>query len=205
MNRPAPRAFRVARNLLVALLVAAMVPPTMAWATGQVVTGQVTFNASFAESVTTGAVVNYQIPATVSANLTYTNGTASNQVDTIYARQISLAATTTTLDLTSLTDPAGNSINFARVRELIVQNLSATAGRDVKIYAGASNGWAPLPASSDTNYLYARYSGVFRLSDPVSTGSGNGNVVSGTSKTIVLDPGSNTISVNVIIVGGSAA
>lgn len=183
------------------VLAVALSIPAVAYATGQVVTGNVSLNFSFVEAVS--GVTNYQIPATISANLSYANGTASNQVDTIYAKQLSLTGATTTIDLTSLTDPAGNSINFARVREFIVQNLSSTAGYDVKIESGASNGWAPLPPSSSPNY--ARYSGTFRMSDPVSTGGSNGNVVSGSSKTITFDPGANTFNINVIIVGGSAA
>jgi hypothetical protein len=175
--------------------------PIMAYATGQVVVGTVTFNASFAETAT--AIGTYQIPAVISSNLSYANGTASNQVDTLYAKTITLASTTQTLDLTSLTDPAGNSINFARVREFIVVNNATTAGYDLKVEAGASNGVIFLPPAA--NNLYARYSGSLRISDPVSTGSGNGNVVGSTTKTITFDSGSNTITFYVLIVGGSAA
>jgi hypothetical protein len=170
---------------------------------GQVIAGNVTFNAAFTEAVSSGVIVPFSVPATISQNLGYTNGTASNQVDTLYAKQLTLAGATTTIDLTSLTDPAGVSVNFARVRELIVVNTATTAGFDVKVEAGASNGWAPLPTSADP--LTARYGGSIRLSDPVSTGASNGNVTSGTSKTITFDPGANTCIINVLIVGGSAA
>lgn len=172
---------------------------------GQTISGNITFNAAFTEAVSTGVITPYQIPATIAANLSYGTGTGSNQVDTMYGKQLSLAATPTTLDLTSLTDPAGISITFARVREFIVVNLSTTAGQDVKIEQGASNGWAMLPANASANPLYARYSGSARISDPVSTGSGNGNVAGSTSKTVELDPGANTVSVYVLILGGSAA
>lgn len=197
---------RLARNLAVALAVASLVVlalPVSAWATGQNVSGNVILNASFTENVSSGVIVSYQVPATVSSTLSYGNGTASNQVDTLYAKQLTLTGATQTIDLTSLTDPAGNSINFARVRELIVVNTATTAGYDVKVEAGASNGWAVLPPSSAP--VYTRYSGTLRISDPVSTGGSNGNVVSGTSKTITFDPGANTIVINVLIVGGSAA
>jgi hypothetical protein len=175
--------------------------PALAYATGQVVSGNVTFNAAFVETAT--AIGTYQIPATVSSNLSYANGTASNQVDTIYAKTITLASTTQTIDLTSLTDPAGNSINFARVREFIIVNPDATAGHDLKVEAGSSNPVIFIPPVA--NYLICRYSGTLRVSDPVSTGSGNGNVVTGTTKTITFDSGSNTITFYVLIVGGSAA
>jgi hypothetical protein len=191
---------RTLRNAAAALAIALLVPAVVY--AGQVITGTVSLNFSFVEAVT--GVTNYSIPATISSNLSYANGTGSNAVDTLYAKQIALVASTPqTIDLTSLTDPAGNSINFARVREFIVQNTSSTAGNDVKVEAGASNGWSVLPPSS--NPLYARYSGTLRISDPVSTGGGNGNVVSGASKTITFDPGSANTTINVVIVGGSAA
>jgi hypothetical protein len=191
-------------RLALALLLGLLVFPICAYATGQVVVGTVSFNASFTEAAT--AVGTYQIPVSSSLNLSYTNGTASNQVDTIYAKTFSLASTTQTIDLTSLTDPAGNSINFARVREFIVVNTSTTAGYDLEVYSGSSNGWAPIGAVSGTP-CYVRYGSgaMYRLSDPVSTGSGNGNVVGSTSKTITFNSGSNTVTFYVIVVGGSAA
>ncbi len=187
------------RIAAVALILLAI--PAVAWATGQTVSGSVLFGASFNEAVT--GVTNYQIPLAVSGSVTYANGTASNQVDTVYAKVINLAAATQTIDLTSLTDPAGNAINVARVREFIVQNTSASAGFDCKVEAGASNGWSVLPPS--TNPIYCRYGSVLRISDPVSTGGANGNVVGSSSKTVTFDPGANTFTINVLIVGGSAA
>lgn len=185
----------------VALLVGLLLFPIMAYATGQVVVGTVTFNAAFTEQAT--ALAPYQIPATISQNLSYANGTASNQVDTIYAKTITLAATTQTIDLTSLTDPAGNAITFVRVREFIIVNTATSASFDLKVEAGASNGWAQLPPS--TSPILTRYGGILRLSDPVSTGAGNGAIVGSTSKTVTFDSGSNTITFLVLIVGGSAA
>ena len=164
--------------------------------------GNVTFNAAFTLQAT--ALAPYSIPATISSNLSYANGTASNQVDTIYAKTITLAATTQTIDLTSLTDPAGNSINFARVREFIIVNTATSASFDLKVEAGASNGVIFLPPAA--NFLSARNNGgTLRISDPVSTGGGNGNVIGATTKTVTFDSGANSITFLVLIVGGSAA
>ncbi len=170
---------------------------------GQVVSGQISYNVNFNELVSSGVILPFDIPEAITANLNYSNGTGSNQVDTIYGASLSLAGTTTTLNLQSLTDPSGASIDFARVRELIVINPSTTAGYDVKVEAGASSGWTVLPPSS--NPLYARYGGSLRISDPVSTGSGNGNVVTSSLKNVTLDPGANTVTVYVLLIGGSAA
>jgi hypothetical protein len=186
----------------VALLLGLLIFPAIAYGTGQVVVGTVTFNASFTEQATSN--VTYQIPVTSSLNVSYGNGTASGQIDTIFAKTFSLASTTQTLDLTTLTDPAGNAITFARVREFIVVNTSTAPGQDLQVYSGASNGWSPIGAVTATP-TFARYSGSYRLSDPTSTGSGNGNVVGSTSKTVTFNSGSNTVTFYVIIVGGSAA
>jgi hypothetical protein len=71
------------------------------------------------------------------------------------------------------------------------------------IYKGASNGWAPLPAS--TSPLYARANqGFVRISDPNSL-STNGNVVGSSSKNIVVDSGAHTTTALLLILGGSAA
>ena len=195
---------RFAPRLAVAFLVAFLLP-AVAFATGQVVTGTVNMTANFTEASPSGALTSYSIPANVLAGYTYTNGTATGQVDTIYAKTLTLSGATTTLNLNSgLTDPAGNSVVFARVREFIITNTATTASYDVKVEAGASNGWAVLPPS--TAPVYARYGGgSIRISDPTSTGGGNGNVVSSSSCNITLDPGANTVTVNILIVGGSAA
>lgn len=169
---------------------------------GQTVSGTVVLNVAFTELAT--SVTQYQIPIAATSSLNYTNGTASNQVDTVYAKSVSLAATTQTLALNSLTDPAGNTINFARVRELIIINTSAVAGCDLQVYQGTSNGWAPLGATS-ASPGYARYGGLFRLSDPLSTGAGTGNVTGGSSYNITLNSGANTVTFLIIIVGGSSA
>jgi hypothetical protein len=179
---------------------------------GQNISGSITQYSSIVEYVSGGTVgTAYTIPVSipdaqggVNATVTYTNGTASLQCDTLHSKVYTLSATTTTIDLTSLTDPNGNSINFARVRELLAFNVDTTAGHDVGIYHGASNGWAQLPASA--NPLYCRYGGGrIRVADPTSTGASNGNVTSGSSRTVTLDPGANTVNLWLVVIGGSAA
>ncbi len=179
-------------------------------ASAGIVTGGISLSVSFQEYITSGLITPETLSAALGAlgqaagDLTFTYGTGSNQVDLLYAKPLVLAATTTTVDFTSVTDLGGGSIVFARSRLFFVYNPDATAGHDVGVYHGASNGWAQLPAS--TNPLYARNNGGFvLLVDPVSTGGGNGNVITGSSKNVVLDPSANTITVFVIMAGGSAA
>jgi hypothetical protein len=191
------------RSLAVMLAVAALVP-SAAYAYYATVTANITFSASFSESISTGLISPLYVGQGVSQTDTYSSGTGSGQADTPYAAQLTLVASTPqTIDLTALKDPAGNAINFARVREFIVQNTATTAGYDCKVYAGTTNPVAWLPPSASA--IYCRYGSVIRISDKVSTGAGNGNIVGATAKSVTFDPGSNgPIVVNVWALGGSS-
>lgn len=179
-------------------------------ASAGIVTGSITITAAFSEYITSGVVNPETLAAALSAlgvtagALSFTNGTAAGQVDTLYCKPFTLAASPTTIDLTSVTDLGAASVTFARSRLFFVFNPTVTAAYDLAIYHGSSNGWAPLPASA--NPLYARANGGFALIvDPQSTGGGVGNVVTSTSKTVTLDPGANTVTAYVLCAGGSAA
>ena len=178
--------------------------PVLAYATGQVVTASVQFQATFTETTTAGLQNNEILQQINPGILNYTNGTGSNQVDTCYAAKLTLVASTPqTIDLSTLTDPAGNAVTFARAREFVIQNTATTAGYDVLISQGAANGWVGVPL---TGTIPCRYGSVVRISDPVSTGASNGNYSDSTHKTIKFDPGSNgPIVIYLWIIGGSAA
>lgn len=199
---------RLLKNLAVALAVAALIPPAMAWATGQNVSGVVNRNQSFTEVATVGLNTN-NVNASIVTSISYANGTGVGQVDTIYARSLTLAGTTTTLDLTNLTDPVGNTISFARVREFIVTNADTTAAHTVKVSGAASNGVTFLPINTAPLTLQAQGTGTvpgaIAISDPNGTGASNGNYVDATHKNILLDPSANTVTISILIVGGSAA
>ncbi len=171
-----------------------------------IASGSLSLEAFFQEVVSTGQINPQTLETTLYAQglipttIQLSNGTAAGQVDTPYWSAPSLAATPTTIDLTSLTDPGGGSIDFARVRFFMVYNPNTTAGHDVTVEQGASNGWSQIGTE------VVRANGGFKiLFDPQSTGSGNGMVVTGTSKTIKFDPGANTVTVFIVIVGGSVA
>jgi hypothetical protein len=181
---------------------------------GQTVTGSVTRNFNFSEFIAAGVAgfINAQTLAlsingtgSTLGTVTYTTGTGSLQVDTIYCKPLTLSGATTTLNLNSgLTDPDGNSISFARVREAIAFNPDTVSTHDVKVYAGASNGWAVLGPLATPSWV-RNNNGLWNLSDPTSTGAGNGNVVTTSSCNIVFDPGANTVTIWVLFAGGSVA
>lgn len=175
------------------------------------VSGTIELNVALQDYVTSGYANAVTFPAALSspgfpgAKLTYTSGTGANQMDSLYWRPITLAASTPqTFNLQSIVGLGGESLVFARVRELILYNPTTTSGADCKLYQGASNPWAIAPPS--TAPLWARANGgLARISDPSSTGAGVGNVVTSTSCEITLDPGANAMTVYLLVGGGSAA
>ncbi len=174
----------------------------------QVVSGTANTAMSFTQTATLGFNTSYGYPGVLptSYNIQYVNTTAGALgVDTIHAKQYTLASTTVTIDLFggTLLSPSGAACIFARVREFIVAPVSTTAGFKIQFQAGASSGvlWLPLAA----NPLFATPNlGCFRLSDPNSITTA-GYLVDTSHKNITFDSGANTVIFNVLIVGNSSA
>lgn len=169
-----------------------------------VITGNVTLTAGFTEQVTAGVVTTQNLPATVTQQVSYANGTAANQCDLIHAVKYTLAASATTIDLTAVPDLAGATINFARVREILCWISDTTLSHTVALGNAAATPFAAFWGATGIQTVYPG-GAVYRWADPTSTGAGVGAVVSGTSKSLKLDPGSNTVVLNLIILGCSAA
>ena len=128
-----------------------------------------------------------------------TSGTGANACDLMYVASLTLAAAPQTLDLTSLTDLFGGAVVFVKVRELILFNKSTTDGQVVTYKPGASNGWTGfMGGTTPTGTLFP--SEVMHKAAPTTSGM----AVSGTSKTFTLDPGANTITVEIGIAGTDA-
>lgn len=175
------------------------------------VTGSTNVNASFNQSISSGVVQALNLAAPIYRLANYgTSGSGASQVNTIYSKQLTLNAAATTVDFLSAPDLNGSSTSFARIRELIVQNIGSA---DCRVYANSTSGVAWLPAGS-TSALFARaatsassitstsaYGGVIQISDPLSVGSLSGNLITASGSKIVFDPGSNSTSINVIVVG----
>jgi len=167
------------------------------------VTGTAQLVAGFNQTVTSGLITTQTLPASISLTTQYANGTGAGAIDLIYARQIALVASTPqTLDLTALTDLSGATVNFARVRELVVQVVTTTSAFNVTLGAAAANPWTPLWGTTGTDTVFA--GSIRYFTDPTSIGSGVGAVTSGTSKNLKLDPGSNNVTINLLIAGCSA-
>lgn len=178
------------------------------------VTGQVNITGTFTQVNATGIVAptaaggTLSLQATLALSLQLANAAGvAMGIDQLYAAQLTLAASTTTLTFASgggLLDLAGGAIAMGRIRFFAVQVVTITAAFDVGIYKAASNGVSWLPAS--TGPVYARANlGLALFVDQSSSGSSVGNYIDGTHKSITLDPSANTVVVNVIAAGNSVA
>ena len=132
-----------------------------------------------------------------------TSGTGVDQADLKYTKTLSLAATPTTLDLTALTDVAGNAVNFARVKSVTIRNKDTTDGHTVLCGNAAATQWTGFVSSATATWTVfpssSNNDGFFVFTAPNTTAA----AVSGSSKSLKLDPGANTISVDIEIVGAS--
>ncbi len=135
---------------------------------------------------------------------TYTAGTAANQVDFLYAKQLTLAAAPQTLSLQAIQDVSGATANMLRVREFFVSVQDITLTHFVSIYAHNTNGWAFLPDFSQPLKAMPGGEAAVYLNDPASVGGGVGLVTGAASLNVVLDPGAFTIICNVVIAGCSS-
>ncbi len=173
--------------------------------------GTINYNASFTEAVSTGLVTSQTLAATINRGISYGNGTGSGQIDMLYAKQLSLAATPTTLDLQSLTDLNGAALNFLRIREMIIQTLATTAAYVVTVGGAGSGAWLGFFGTTTstltlpTNVAATGNYATMQLSDPYTVGATTGAYVGASSHLLKLDPGANTILINIILAGCSAA
>lgn len=159
-------------------------------------------SAGFNQTVTSGVITSQTIPASISLTTQYKNGTGAGSVDLIYAKQLTLAATPTTLDLSSLTDLAGGSVNFARIREMAIQVVDTATTHIVTLGDAASNAFSAFWGATGTDIVFA--GSIRYFTDPTSVGAGVGAIVDSTHKNFKMDPGANTVVINILIVGCSA-
>ena len=137
------------------------------------------------------------------SNTQLTNGTGAAQADTLYAKQLSLVgAATSTINLSSATNPFGTTVSFARLKAWYWENNSTTTSTGVA-FGGA--GVTPFTggffnAGTDTVTLRNGVSmavGVCQDATAYAVGSG-------VNLLITNSDGTNTATVNVGLVGASA-
>lgn len=140
---------------------------------------------------------------TISYSDTLTNGTSADNADLVYWTSGTLAASgTATIDLGSLTDNFGNSIDFERVKSIIIRNTTAnTNDTEVLSVGGAgSNAWETWVGAAG-DIVKVRPDGCFMLSCSGATGYAVGSNV---NLLLTNDDGSNTLTYQVAVIGASA-
>lgn len=169
------------------------------------ITGQTKVATNWAQTLTgvPGSAQSVSVQQSAQFQVT-TSGTAADQADLKFTATLLLAASPTVLDLTSLTDIYGGSVNFKRVRSITIVNKAATDGFTVKFgySTTTSNAWTGIvtnPGQITINPSTAANNGIFVMTSPTATGW----AVTSTNKLLNLDPGANTVAVDIEIVGCS--
>jgi hypothetical protein len=139
-------------------------------------------------------------------------GTGAMQFNLIHVKKYSLAGSTQSIDLTSLADLSGATVNMARVRGKLLCSRATGSGYTFTEDTTVSNGFKGFSDAStgSKRRLYSTLSSTATtfnfdlVTDFYSVGAGIGAVTSGTSKVITLDPGANTFDVWAFILGCDA-
>jgi hypothetical protein len=132
-------------------------------------------------------------------------GVLADQVDTLYADTLTFVASTPQIiDLTNITAQTilGNPVDFARVRFIAIRVNSITDGQVLLVGDSVTNEWDAFLSAAGILTVFpgtAANNGFFVLSAPNTTGM----VVSGSHKTLKLDPGANAFTVDIVIAGCS--
>ncbi len=147
----------------------------------------------------TNTPVTFGVPANMpNMSRPYSSGTLANQIDGIHCKSYSLAPSTpVTLSLAGLNDPNGNAITCTtgRVREFILQN---TSGFPIVIGDAATNPWEAF-ISTSTGTVTVPPMGILQFSDPTSSGSGVGAVVTTSSYELLISGGTNAVTFSLLI------
>ncbi len=127
-------------------------------------------------------------------------------VDTIHAKQYTLASTTQALDLFggTMLSPSGAACVFARVRVLCLAVVSTTAGFLMQLYSAASNAPLWLPPVAAAPLWATPNGGIVLFFDPNAITT-QGYLVDNTHKSILLNSASNTVVANLLVMGNSSA
>jgi hypothetical protein len=164
------------------------------------ITGGLSTFASFTAKATTGYQTGTAIPISPARLFsTFTAGLAADQLDNLAPILLTFVASTPqTIDLTALSDVLGLAITAARVRFILIRNLSTTDGFNLLVGGAGTNEWnGPLSSGGKLTVgpSSAGNDGAVLLSAPNTTGY----PVSSTSKLLKLDPGANAFQAIVLI------
>lgn len=157
------------------------------------VTANLKLSVTTSETLATGLGTG-TVGGTSGLNVAFANGTGANNINEYWSKDHTAAAAADTYTLSALTDAVGRTVAFAKIRLLMIVNLSTfplTVGN-----AGTHPWAAPFDAATDTVKVPA--GGCLLLVAPDSSGLA---VASGTSDQLKIDPGANTVEYQITIFG----
>lgn len=133
----------------------------------------------------------------------YVSGTTDNAFDLVWSDSRSAAAAADTLDLRGVLAAAlgGSLLNLLEVCAIVIKNKATTAAHVLSVGAGSNPAFAGLfGATGDVIKVPA--SGLFVWFAPLD--GGGLATTAGTADILTIDPGANTISYDIVILGRSA-
>lgn len=161
------------------------------------VTADIKLTATAVETLTVG-LGSAPVPSAIAQALSFTNGTGANNVNKVFSKSATAAASTPdTYTLSALTDDLGRTVAFSKVRVLIVINLETTDGHDLTVGNAATNPWVG-PFGAGTNTVSIGAGGFLVLVAPLATAYA---VTSGASDQLMLNPGANSVAYKILILG----
>lgn len=131
---------------------------------------------------------------------TYSYGTGANACNLFYADTRTLVAGSETLDLNdTVVDAFGSTCIFTKVKLLLLRNQSTTAGELIVVSGDFLYYDTTSPLGGTTPYLRLQPGETRVMQSPIV-----GFPVNASSDNIVLNPGTNTITYDIIIAGSTA-
>jgi hypothetical protein len=131
---------------------------------------------------------------------TLTMGTGAGKLNLMNKVQLGSLTGTVDIDLSTLTDPDNQAINYARVKVLAILNYATNDAYKLVMGLAASNPWvAPFDGLTTGKLMIppGRIDATTGITYPGRVlfwaNNATGLVVSGTSKVIRLDSGANTV------------
>jgi len=167
-----------------------------------VVSAKLSTNLTLSQTPTSGFLAGQGLIIPELLAVAFANGTGSDAVNLISPTTLNLVASTPqTIDLTSLLDIQGNAVSFSKVQLLLLRNNATTAGFNCTVGNAASNAFSAIFGATGMVTLYPGtatnpFGGFNIYSIP-----GNVAAVDSTHKNLKFDPGSNSFTVDVLIIG----
>lgn len=161
--------------------------------------GTTTFNVTM-NYVNALDLANVTQPIAENWQQTWTNGTGSNQIDLMWNDQRTVTAAAEDLDFAGvLTNPVtGAAMTFVKINGIFIKNNSTSTG-EVLLVGGDANGLVNWVGAAN-DIIKVGPSGVFALWQPID----GYTVTAATGDILQIDPGANTITYNIVVIGRSA-